>query len=269
MKPRWLRFPAGERAVLLVHGFTGSTGEVAELARSLSDAGYTTLAPLLPGHGTTPADLADVTWRDWFEAVVESYEELRRECTSVAVGGLSMGGTLAFHLAAHRPEICAVFGLAVPIRLPTWQRKLASLLRYIVRTHHKARKADVRDEAALEELQSYDRYPLRAANELMRLCAHVYDDLPEVRQPALLIHSVQDNTVPVDNVHIIAERIRSASKQIVLLEKSFHVITVDVEKGRVTSEVLSFLDRVFQKRLRQESSLKVTSAKHSSSLSKD
>ena len=32
------------------------------------DAGFTTLAPTLPGHGTDPADLIGVTWSDWLEA---------------------------------------------------------------------------------------------------------------------------------------------------------------------------------------------------------
>jgi carboxylesterase len=242
-----LTFSSGDRAVLLIHGFTGSTGEVEELGQQLAAAGYTTVLPTLPGHDTAPEDLFDVTWRDWFDSVTSAYQTIRQRHSQVAVGGLSMGGTLALHLAAHFPEIGAVFGLAAAIRLRTWQRMAAGLLHPIVGIRRKARKADVRNEVALERLRSYDRYPLRAANELFKLCDHVYDDLPEVRQPALLIHSVRDNTVPVDNVHLISERIRSTSKEIVLLQDSYHVITVDVERGRVTAEVQRFLQQVFEK----------------------
>ncbi len=249
MKSQWLTFGDAGPAILLIHGFTGSTSELEELGRQLADWGYTTLLPLLPGHGTSPDDLSGVTWRHWFDTVVQAYETLRGDHDEVAVGGLSMGGTLALHLAAHFPQISAVFGMAAAIRFSTWQKAAVKSLHSLLRMRRKAQKADVRDSGALAALQSYDRYPLRAALELFRLCDHVYDDLPEIRQPALLIHSVRDNTVPVDNVHLIAERIRSSRKQVVLLQQSFHVITVDVEKKRVAAEVKAFLDAIFKHRV--------------------
>ena len=44
--------------VLLVHGLTGSAAEMRLLGEHLNGLGFHVLAPLLPGHGTTAADLA-------------------------------------------------------------------------------------------------------------------------------------------------------------------------------------------------------------------
>ena len=41
------------KAVLLLHGYTGSASEMRPLGEYLHKHGYTVLCPLLPGHGTT------------------------------------------------------------------------------------------------------------------------------------------------------------------------------------------------------------------------
>ena len=55
-------YEAGETGCLLVHGFTSSPSEMRGLGRYLADRGITANAGLLPGHGTSPADLQGVTW---------------------------------------------------------------------------------------------------------------------------------------------------------------------------------------------------------------
>jgi len=61
------RIEAIERAghgpvVVLVHGFTGSPWELEPLVDALAGAGYAVRAPLLPGHGESPAALARTCW---------------------------------------------------------------------------------------------------------------------------------------------------------------------------------------------------------------
>src|SRR5688572_7729976 len=55
----------GQRAALCLHGFTGTPFEVRPLAEALAAQGYTTLAPVLAGHGGTVDDLAGTTHADW------------------------------------------------------------------------------------------------------------------------------------------------------------------------------------------------------------
>jgi len=60
---------AGKMGALLIHGFTATTAEVRLLGEYLHARGYTISAPLLPGHGTSPAEMNRCKWQDWTRAV--------------------------------------------------------------------------------------------------------------------------------------------------------------------------------------------------------
>jgi alpha-beta hydrolase superfamily lysophospholipase len=62
------REPRG--AVLLVHGLSDSPYSMRALAETFYAQGYYVLALRLPGHGTLPSSLVDVSWKDWYAAVV-------------------------------------------------------------------------------------------------------------------------------------------------------------------------------------------------------
>ncbi|MBK8309321.1 MAG: alpha/beta fold hydrolase [Gammaproteobacteria bacterium] len=57
-----------EGGALLLHGLTDSPYSMRAIARALFDRGYYVLALRMPGHGTVPAALAQVTWQDWMAA---------------------------------------------------------------------------------------------------------------------------------------------------------------------------------------------------------
>ncbi len=230
----------GPVGCLLVHGFTGSPNELLELGAFLTAHDVTVSIPTLPGHGTHSADLFNYTWRDWFTRVKEAYEELAAVCPEVFACGLSMGGTLVLHLAAHRP-VQGVVSLSAPVVFPAWQVRAVRFLKSVVRYRHKKGGEDVSDSKAKEKLGSYQRYPLTAVEQLFQLVRHVRQDLPEIHQPILILHSTQDHSVSFVNSDIIYNEVGSAQKRKVDLSRSYHVITVDVEKQRVWDEVLAFI----------------------------
>src|SRR3989442_7987488 len=107
---------AGHSGVLLLHGFSGSPLEMTPLADALARVGWETSIVRLAGHGTSPDDLARVTWQEWVASAREAYQDLRRRCRRVALVGLSMGGALALYLAAADPP-AAVVTISAPVRI--------------------------------------------------------------------------------------------------------------------------------------------------------
>ncbi len=75
--------------VLVIHGYTGSPHSVRYLARSLALSEYTVALPCLPGHGTTPADMATKTASDWIANLDADLDWLKERCDTLFVTGLS------------------------------------------------------------------------------------------------------------------------------------------------------------------------------------
>lgn len=243
---------------LLIHGFTGSPNELLDLRDFLVSKNLTVSVPTLPGHGTYSGDLFNYTWKHWFEQVKAAYFELCEQCEEIYVCGLSMGGTLALHLAAHKP-VNGVVALAAPVNFPTWKKLSVRLLKGVYKYRHKRGGEDVRDQSAKPKLGSYQRYPYIAVVQLFRLVEHVREDLSEISQPILVMHSQQDHTVDFHNAQIIMESVHSTAKRLVELRNSYHVITVDYDKTTVMEEVFKFVQMHSKSLKRKAGSSKLTS----------
>ena len=58
---------------------TATPGTMRPLGESLHrDTGFTVYAPLLPGHGLTPEEMAKTRWFDWFRASQQAFDKLSR-----------------------------------------------------------------------------------------------------------------------------------------------------------------------------------------------
>lgn len=55
--------------ILLLHGLSDSPYGLRSWGEMLFDLGFHVVGLRLPGHGTSPSGLLDVTWQDWVEAV--------------------------------------------------------------------------------------------------------------------------------------------------------------------------------------------------------
>src|SRR2546423_12898802 len=84
-----------DAAVLLLHGLTGTPVDMLYMKHALVAEGYTVSAPLLPGRGTKPSDMFNLSWEDWMSSALTAYDELASEHENVVVGGLSAGATMS------------------------------------------------------------------------------------------------------------------------------------------------------------------------------
>jgi carboxylesterase len=99
--------------------------------------------------------------------------------------------------------------------------------------------SDVRDKRVKRMNPCYPAIPTRALGQLMELMQHVDDVLPNIKQPVLVLHAKQDHTAPVACAARIAEGTRAVRTRI--LDDSYHLIAVDVERDIVAAEVTQFI----------------------------
>ena len=236
----------GAHGVICVHGFTSSPQSVRPLAEALVARGYSVHTPLLPGHATSVEDL-DVTPRSqWIAAVEAAFDRMRARCDQVAVIGQSLGGLLAMELASRRPDVTAVASLAAPLWLEGLAAKAARATApgaWLARVGRlpKLGGADVLDADAKRADASYRWIPTRALAQLTALMPEVQAALPRLRAPLLVLHGVHDHTAPVGSAARIQALVPHA--EVRLLERSYHLLAVDVERVHVAQAVGDFLKR--------------------------
>ena len=220
---------------LVLHGLTGSTQSVAGLGAALEAAGFDVEAPMLPGHGTSPEDLAGCGWSDWTAAAEQAYRRLPAPVLAV---GLSMGGALAAGVAAAHPE---VRGLAVvnplvdppaPAFLDTLQAFLDAGERFLPGIG-----SDINDPGEKEE--AYDRLPVAALLSMGRGLHDLRPRLAEIRCPVLILTARHDHVVPAVSSDVLAEAV-SGPVERVWLEHSAHVATLDLDRDELEHRVVDF-----------------------------
>lgn len=231
----------GSVGVLLIHGFTGAPPEMRRLADYLHQHDFTVSGPLLPGHGTSVADLNRTRWQQWTAHVEAALADLRSRCETVFVGGLSLGGVLALYLAAQHPDLAGALLYAPAIRLKGWRIRLVPFLKYVVRVTPKDSDDTWADPDARSLLWCYDEYPVVAAHELARVVAHVRRALPRVSCPLLIAYSLADPVVPTAAVEDIVRSVSTDDISLLTLERSGHVITLDAEWQQVAEKTVAFI----------------------------
>jgi carboxylesterase len=234
-------FVGGEVGVLLVHGFTGSPQGLRPWGEALRDGGLTVHCPCLPGHGTHHRDLARVRWPAWVEAVERGLQEVSRRCARVVIGALSFGGALAMHLAASHPEVRGV--VTVNPFLYSTDRRMALLP---VLKHLLGSVPGVGSDIADRELTelAYDRVPLKTYHSLHVFQKMVRAELPRVTQPLRVYVSRQDHVVNPGNATYLAEHVGSRDVEVIWLERSYHVATLDADRHAIFAGSLEFIRRV-------------------------
>jgi carboxylesterase len=239
----------GDRGVLLIHGFTGTPFEMRPLGEALAAEGYAVSAPALAGHSTWPADMELTRWSDWCQTARASFFALRRRCKKVYVAGLSMGGLISLKLAADMPDdVAALAVLAAPVWMNgiNWGFATASAftpLRFVMPFVRKPEPDGERLRAIREKNPGYAVVPTRSAASLWWAMMRMRPEATKVRSPALLIYSRVDGEVPYANLRILSALIGSREKKEVTLERSSHLMTLDIEAGIVINEVKSFFSK--------------------------
>ncbi len=230
---------------LVLHGLTSSLATVSNLLPYLDERGIPHAMPTLRGHGTQPEDLRGVGWQDWYDDAAHALDELLTRCDRAVVMGLSMGGVVALHLAAQRPQrIAGVVTAAAALRLTTPGRALLPLLARSGRLM----PVDVRDAFADQSLvastTNYPTVPLSAVAALNTFGALVLRELPQVRVPLLTLYTPQDKVVVPALARVIHERTGTppARKRLLAFPDSGHEMLMDRDRAAVCAAIVGFIE---------------------------
>ena len=237
------RHDGGDVGVLLIHGFPGAPGSMGDWADHLVAEGYTVRVPLLPGHGTRWQDANRTTFDDWLGAVTVELQELARTCRAVVVCGLSMGGTLTLRLAELYPDAMAGIVLVNPsvLTLRKDAKYLLPSLRYFLPAYPGI-LGDIAKPGAVEP--GYKWMPVKAVYSVSKAWPVVRGELAKVTVPVLLLHSRVDHVVEPVNSQIVRDELSSTDVTDIVLERSYHVATMDYDAELIFTSSVEFIEKV-------------------------
>lgn len=234
----------GSSAVLLIHGFTGYPEDMRYLAGQLHAQGFSVRVPRLPGHGTDGRDFLSTNWKDWLRRAVDEYLELSSGYEKVYVGGLSMGGALAAIIASRYPvEKVLLYAPAFQVKnklIPI--SGLVGLFRKRVPSGAHEYYEEPEKEYISKEYWDY-LWPSQSWG-LFRLMRLARKQLKKIQGEVLTIISEADETVPTSVASLVERRVQNGRQETVVLSKSAHPVTRDVEAERVAEETIRFLRAV-------------------------
>ncbi len=256
----------GPVGALLLHGFSGTPGEMRPLADYLVVRGVAVETPLLAGHGGTQEQLATATWRDWTDSARAGLDRLHARCSVVIVVGFSMGGAIGLYLAARTP----VDGLACVSTPTTVGGPLAMLLpaaRKVMPFVYplRLRSIDLRKPEVVARLREYIpdlvvdsndpaqiahvrrgiKVSVQAVYELSVLLRVTRASIPRVTVPTLLLQARRDEQVSRASIGYIYDRLGAADKTRRLdFDRSGHMLLNGPEKEDAFADIARFVERI-------------------------
>ncbi|QNO14381.1 alpha/beta fold hydrolase [Alkalicella caledoniensis] len=226
------------KAVLLIHGFTGSPTEMEPLGKYLHKKGFSVYCPLLSGHGTTPEEMEETTWKDWVGTAEATLKSLKEKYKEVYMVGFSMGGCITLYLSM-KYEIQGIVSISAPIYLVDKKAYFTPILQYIRRFKEKKRKPNFN-----VPIFSYDKTPIKSVSSLLRLITLVKSNLSKVKHPILIIQGDEDNVVIPKSADYIYKNVKSHIKEIKFYQKRSHMITVENGRDEVFNQIYDFLSKI-------------------------
>lgn len=238
----WSAPGSGENAkvgIVLVHGFTSTPSVMRPWGEFLNSHGFSVRVPLLPGHGTSIADLDNVTWQQWPAEIEIQINHLLIDCEKVFLCGFSMGAAASLHVASRYQSQLTGLILVNPMihRKNVWPAAVKIASRFV--KSFGTAGSDIKRGDVIQ--WKYDRTPMRAAHQLLRLLEETRPLLPTIKLPLLLFRSITDHTLPATNSEIILSNIGSSQKREITLHNSYHVAPLDHDREQIFSESLKFI----------------------------
>jgi esterase/lipase len=103
--------------VLLIHGLLDCPFSLRDIGKQLQNSGMLCRAIVLPGHGTTPADLLSISYHDWIQALRYGVDSLKKDVEHIFLAGYSTGAALSVYQALQDSQISGIILLAPAIRI--------------------------------------------------------------------------------------------------------------------------------------------------------
>ena len=256
----------------MLHGLYGSSLELDAFAKALRQHGFHVAIPMLAGYsaprGESAVDSTRPSFLCWIAQAATEIDRLGTMFREVNLCGVSLGATLALAVAAEcSSKVDALSLISTTLILDGWNvsrwrfllplaylTPLVGLYRHRERPPYGVKNERVRawivGEARRRRL-SYagpSRTSTKSLLEAHRLIRHVAASLGHIRTPTLMIHAREDDAASLANVRFVRTHIGADMVRELVVENSYHMITLDNDCAYAADKTALFFDGVAKQR---------------------
>ncbi|MHC5085942.1 MAG: alpha/beta hydrolase [Planctomycetota bacterium] len=222
-----------EGGILLIHGLTDSPYSMKDLAELFYQDNFYVLALRMPGHGTVPAGLTDVSWKDWIAALKIGARHVSQRAGSdhpFYIAGYSNGGALSLLYTLQSlgtddfvsPDRVFLFSPAIGISkfavMAQWL-KLTSVVPYFEQSKWNSIAPEY-------DPFKYNSFPLNAAEQSRNLSIKVQKSVLACQKqgtlsklpPVMTFQSAVDSTVIASDVVRFYEKLSPNGHELILFD---------------------------------------------------
>ena len=232
-----------DTCVILVHGWTSTPYEMRVLSEQLNCEGFAVDAPLLSGHGTNPELLENVEWRQWVQDVEKAYVRVKKQYKRVYIGGMSIGGNLALHVAAKQQDVDGVILMSTPydMRFEKFGVCTARMTHRFTKYKRKYYPRFWKAQPSITQLISYQYYPISSAFEAFKAIKESLNNLEKITQPVFLVQPEHDHLISRKSAQKFYSRLGSSQKELRYVKKANHNFMGNGDHRDVFEDVVNFV----------------------------
>lgn len=255
--------------VVLIHGLHSNEEELVFIQAGLQRAGIDCHLPRIQGYtfdAKTEMRPTAPDWQSWVRQLVDEVRQLGARHGPVVVSGISAGANLAIAVALQAPEaVAGVVPLSTSLFVDGWKIPFYSplaLLAYYTPlgalwTYKESSPYGVKDERIRQWIErelarkgtsaagssTIPNDYLRENHRLQRWLRHrLKEDTPRV--PMLAIHAQHDEIASLRNTRYLAKNWQKNHFQQLILMDSYHMVSIDRERGKVTLALARFVNEL-------------------------
>ena len=199
------------RGILLTHGLSDSPYSMRHLAAFFQEQGFRVMAILLPGHGTRPGDLLDVSWQEWAKTVEYGVDQLASEVEEVYLGGFSAGGALSVYQSLRDQRVRGLFLFAPALKVSP-KAALANLHKAYSWLATSAKWLNIKPDT---DIYKYESFPKNAVAQMHALTQEVKAQLSKRKLHIPIFTAVSQDDATVNTaftIQFMANSVNSANK---------------------------------------------------------
>ena len=224
----------GRKAILIIHGFVGTTKDEEELFYFLNHfRKYDVYNFVLKGHDRITNN---ISYQDWLDDATNHLNKLiNYGYKDIVVIGHSMGGVLASYLATNYPKYVKKLVLLAPAfdYLAYGKGNLFENIKSSIKI--------VKDYSMAEVVGRSIKTSPNMLTQFMKLVNNYQDVLSNVKCPILIMHGTNDSIVPYKSSEDVYKIALAKYKYLITLEDIDHDIFRSKKTDIIVKTIYSFL----------------------------